>query len=70
MYFTLIFLAVTGQQTYLGDYHNNAACQNAIREIYFAKMAPNARDNEVAKQAVDTAIQYQREYICVQKYKG
>lgn len=70
MFFTLIFLAVTGQQTYLGEYHNNAACQNAIREIFFAKMAPNARDNEAAIKAVDVAVQYQREYICIPKYKG
>lgn len=70
MLYTLLFLAATGQQTFLGDYHSNAACQNAIREIYFAKMAPNARDNAAAVQAVDVAIQYQREYVCAPKYKG
>lgn len=54
-------------QTSLGQYANLASCQNALRSMYVAKVAPESASNPVVIKAIDTQVKYQRDYACLPK---
>lgn len=68
--YILIFVAtVNTQPTYLGTYNTEESCKSAIRSIYEQRISP---PNLVVKtpqmdKAVDTAMKYQRDFVCIPK---
>jgi hypothetical protein len=62
--YVLLYVALAGAPAQLGTYETEAACTAAIRAIVSQKMAPSAPNNPGIKRAIDTVMQYQREYVC------
>jgi hypothetical protein len=69
MKFILLYIAMagTGTPAQLGTYANEQACNNAIRVIFEQKVSPTDPKNPRIQNAIKTALQYQREYVCVPK---
>lgn len=58
MYHILLNLVLS---TYMGEYNSQAACENAIKQIYITRMY------NVNKEALATTLKTQRTFICVPK---
>lgn len=58
MYHILLNLVVS---TYMGEYTTQQACENAIKQIYVARMY------NVDAKALETTLKTQRTFICVPK---
>ena len=63
--FILLYALAGAPAAQLGTYNSLPACHDAIRTIFMANIYVEQRKNPVVLAAVDTAIQYQQEYICV-----
>lgn len=51
--------------SYLGEFNSLQACQNAIRSRLEMGLSELALQQPQVKQAIDTALKYQRNYVCV-----
>lgn len=60
--FTLVFLA---NMSLLGTYANMASCQNAIHEIYSAKLNPPGMRMPEVEEAIKVRMKYAKEYACL-----
>lgn len=62
MKFILIALITN---SYLGEYDSLKACEAALRTQYTARLYPGSLDNPAVQGAIDTALKYQRDYVCL-----
>jgi hypothetical protein len=71
MNWALIFVAAVNQTpAHVSSFATEAACQQGIRTIYETRMIPRGvvlapQAKAIIQQAVDTQLQYQREYRCL-----
>jgi hypothetical protein len=71
MNWALIFVAAVNQTpAHLSSFPTEASCQQGIRTIYETRMIPRGvvlapQTQAVIQKAVDTQLQYQREYRCL-----
>lgn len=51
--------------SYMGEFENMQACQEAIKQRFLLNIDPGARDMPEVQKAIETTLLHQREYICV-----
>ena len=61
----LLYLAIASAPAQLGTYTSEESCKDAIRIFFVQKMAPSAMNQAAVRDAVEVALKYQREYVCV-----
>ncbi len=60
-----ILIAVLAH-SFMGEFDNKTACQNAIRDIYLSQLSLATITPQI-KAGIDLQIKYQNKYICVSK---
>jgi len=71
--FNLLYMATiagASLMSFLGEYNDLPSCQYAIREIYANKLNVVGQRNPALDKAIQTQIDFQKEFLCVPVKKG
>ena len=63
-------ISLTTSMSFLGNYNDLPSCQAAIREIYVVKFNAPGQRNPALVKAIQTQIDFQKEFLCVPAKKG
>jgi hypothetical protein len=66
----MIMVAQSPMMSFLGNYNDLSSCQAAIREIYVVKFNAPGQRNPALDKAIQTQIDFQKEFLCVPVKKG
>ena len=65
-----ILVFILGTSGFVGEYFDQASCQNAIREIYTIQANPPGKRMPELEESINIRISLQKSYICIPKHKG
>ena len=66
----MIMVAQSPMMSFLGNYNDLPSCQAAIREIYVVKFNAPGQRSPALDKAIQTQIDFQKEFLCVPVKKG
>ena len=66
----MIMVSQSSMMSFLGNYNDLPSCQAAIREIYVVKFNALGQRNPALDKAIQTQIDFQKEFLCVPVKKG